>query len=58
MGSMLSIAWVNLTSKGIVGNSARFGNVVNQFYFETGCFVYHLNVLQADPFKLRTLFTI
>ena len=30
--------------------------ITSQFCFETGCFVYHLNVLKAEYFKLRTLF--
>ena len=37
-------------------NSARFGIITDQFWFETECFVYYLNVLPAESFKFRTLF--
>ena len=33
-------------------NSARLGIIANQFYFEMGSFVYHLNVLQAESVRL------
>ena len=33
-------------------NSAHLSIMANTFYLETGCFVYHLNVLQAESFKL------
>ena len=39
-----------------MANYARLGIIDNKFCFETGCFVYHLNVLQAESFKLQTVF--
>jgi len=33
-------------------NTALHSIIANQFCFETGSFVYHLNVLQAEYFKL------
>ena len=37
-------------------NSARLGIIANQFGFATGCFVYHLNELRVEYFKLQTSF--
>jgi len=34
-----------------VVNSARLGIIANKFYFEIGCFVYYLNVFQAEFFQ-------
>ena len=34
-------------------NSAHLSIMANQFCFETGCFVYHLNVLEAESFKFE-----
>ena len=33
-------------------NSASFGIITNQFCFEIGRFIYHLNVLRVESFKL------
>ena len=44
--------WEGKTSKGIAVNFARLYIIANQFCFETGCFVYHLKVLQAESFKV------
>ena len=58
-GSMLPGTWESELSTVTEGNSARLGIFVNQlFYFETGRFVYHLNMLQAESFILRRLFRI
>ena len=34
------------------------GIIANQFCSETGCFVYHLNVLRVQSFKMRIFFRI
>jgi len=44
------------TSRGIMVNSGCLSFIENQFHFETGGFLYHLNVLQVESFKLQTLF--
>ena len=41
--------------KAIVANSAcRLGIIANQLCFETGCSVYHLNMVQAETLKWIT----
>ena len=35
-------------------NSVHLSIVANQFCFETGCFVYHLDVLGVKSLKLQT----
>ena len=51
-GSMLPRTWEGELSKVTVDNSARLGIFANHLF----CFVYHLNVLQAEFFILRRLF--
>ena len=36
-----------------VVNSACLAIIASQFCFETGCYVYHLNVLGAEYFQLQ-----
>ena len=45
---------LNIKVKGIEVNSVHLGIIIiaNQFYFETGSFVYHLKVLQVESLKL------
>ena len=57
LNTLLPRTGESLTSKGIAVNSAHLSIIANQFCCEIGCVVYHLNVLQAESFKLRTCFT-
>ena len=47
--------WEIETSKGVAVNFTCLGIIVSQFYFETGCFVYHLNVLQCGIFQIENI---
>ena len=42
------------TSKSSADNPVRLGIFANNFSFDTGRFVYQLNVLPVESFKLRT----
>ena len=47
-----NVGKLNIKAKGIAVNSTLPGTIANQFCFETGCFIYHLNVLWVESFKL------
>ena len=54
----MSRTWQSATSKDVVGNSARLIIFANEFCFETGCFVYHLSMMQTEYLKLQILFQL
>ena len=56
-GKAVIRTWERRTSKVIAVDYTRLGVITNQFSFENNlCFVHHLNLLQAESLKLRTLF--
>ena len=49
------LLYPKLATKGIAVNAAHLSITANQFCFETGCFVYDLNVLQVESFKIANI---